>query len=282
MKHTGYRLFPVLTVLLVHILFSYAAAEPVNSTEQIKPDENPFTFTDIFHYQKPLKKGENEKKWSMNLSAGSSKTSGNTELNSTNYGFFLKYNDNLSVLKLSFSGSYGKLKQTVIENKGTATLNYDYFLFWRIELFSYTMSDYNKITLLTHRNGTGIGAKIFIIRNNYLLVDLSGAPIYQYEKYEHQNAEEKWKWSIRGRAEIFPFDDSFSIKYCIFYIPTMDDKSNYRTTQDLTVIHKMIGPVSLKAGYRREYNTYDKKSYEENPALKRVDSTTYIQASLSL
>jgi hypothetical protein len=71
------------------------------------------------------------------------------------------------------------------------------------------MSDYNRITLLKHRNGTGAGAKIFFIRNNFLLIDLSGAPILQYEKYEEQTPEKNWRWSVRGRIEIFPTNDDF-------------------------------------------------------------------------
>jgi len=273
MKSRNNKLFIVISILLLSL--------PI-AADTVKDDGNSFKLSDLFYYQKPVKKGDDEKKWSLNLSAGYTKNAGNTDLTSTTYGFFLKFNDNISVLKLNYYGSYGKLKETVIENKGTATLNYDYFLFWRIEFFSYTMSDYNKITLLTHRNGTGAGAKIFIIRNNYLLIDLSGAPIYQYEKYENQSPDEKWKWSIRGRAEIFPFDDSFSVKYCAFYIPSVKSKNNYRTTQDLSIYHKLIGSVSLKAGYRREFNTYDKKSFEENPSLKKVDSITYIQAGFNI
>lgn len=274
MKHMMNQFFTIISIFLL--------LSPQLGADTVKENESSFKFEDILHYQTPVKKGDTEKKWSLNMSAGYTKSSGNTDLTNNTYGFLLKYNDYITVLKLNYYGSYGKLKETVIENKGTATLNFDYFLFWRIEFFSYTMSDYNKITLLTHRNGTGAGAKIFIIRNSYLLVDLSGAPIYQYEKYEDQSPDENWKWSIRGRAEIFPFDDNFSIKYYIFYIPSMKDKSNYRTRQELTLYHKLIGPVSLKAGYRRDFNTYDKKSYEENPALQKTDSTTYVQISLAL
>jgi hypothetical protein len=241
-----------------------------------------FSLSDIFSYKQPLKKGDTEKKGSLNLSGGYTAKDGNTESTNRTYGFTLKYDDNHTELKLNFSGSYGKLFDKVNENRGTGTLNFDYFLFWRIKFFSYSMSDYNKIIKLKHRNGTGAGAKIFFIRNDYLLVDLSGAPIYQYEKYDEQKAEEVWKWSVRGRIELFPSDNDFSIKYYAFYIPSIKNRKNYRTIQELTVYKKLAGTVGVTAGYKREYNTYDKEAFELNPKLKKTDSTTYVQATLNL
>ena len=250
--------------------------------ETVNDQTDSFYFTDIFSYDKPERKGDDVKKWSLNLSAGYIKKKGNTEATNMTFGSLIKYDDNHTVLKLNYNGAYGKYGDKVTENRGTVILNFDYFLFWRIEFFSYTMSDYDKITLLTHRNGTGAGAKIYFIRNKYLLVDLSGAPILQYEKYEEQTADEEWRWSIRGRAELYPFDDDFSIRYFAYYIPAMKDSDNYRTIQDIYFYKKIAGSLGLKAGYRREYNTYDSKSFEENPFLKRIDSTTYIQVSLIL
>lgn len=261
------------------ILYFPASAE---TAKTVKEEEKPFIFADLFSYEQPVEKGDDKKKWSLNLAGGYIKKEGNTDSKNFTYGFSAQYDDDITFLKLNCAGSYGKLKDAVNENKGTATLNFDNFIFWRFEFFSYTMSDYDKIIMLTHRNGTGAGAKMFFIRNRYLQIDLSGAPIFQYEKYEQQSPEKGWRWSIRGRISIFPFDDNFSIKYYTFYIPSMKDRNDYRTIHDLSINRKLIGPVSFKAGYRREFNTYDKKAFAENPALKKTDTITYFQLSLSL
>jgi hypothetical protein len=250
--------------------------------EESADNETAFQLTDLFRYVQPVKKAENEKKWFLNISGGYVGKEGNTDSVNTTYGGSVKYDNYLIELMLAFSGSYGKLNDIVVENSGTSTLNFDYFLFWRFKSFFYTMSDYNKITLLEHRNGTGAGVKIYFVRNNYLLIDLSGAPLFQYEKYEEQDAEKKWAWSIRGRAEIFPYDDDFTLKYSVFYIPLMENHHIYRTIHDIYFYKKLSGALGFKTGYRREYNTYDKKSFEENPLLKKTDSTVYIQAALSL
>ena len=266
----------LLVIFLPVLLNSHAYARI------LKDGEERFTFLDLLQYEKPVKKGDNDKKWYLNLSAGYIKKEGNTDSENSTYSGLIKYDNNHTTLKLNYFGSYGKLDNKVNENKGTATGNFDYFLFWRFKFFFYSMSDYDKITLLTHRNGTGAGAKIYLIRNNYILIDLSGAPIRQYEKYEEQPAKEDWRWSVRGRAQLFPFSEDFSVQYYAFYIPSMKDNNNYRTIQDLYFYKKIAGSLGFKAGYRREFNTYDKKSFEENPLLKKTDSTTYFQVSLTL
>jgi len=246
-----------------------------------KNEANPFKLTDLIHYEKPEQKGADDKKWFLNLSGGYFRREGNTESFNYSYSGFIKYDDDHIVIKLNCSNYYGELAGFIYENRGTATINFDYFLFWRIEFFSYSMSDYDKITKLEHRNGTGAGLKFYLIRNNYLLTDLSGAPIYQYEKYEFKEADEDLKWSIRGRIELFPFDNDFSVRYYAYYIPSIKNRSNYRTIQDVSIYKKIASPLGIRAGYRRDFNTYDKESFEENPLLKKIDSTIYLQASLT-
>ena len=250
--------------------------------EIIQKENDEFNFSDIFQYNQPVKKSDDEKRLGLNIAGGYTKSDGNTESMITTYSGTVKYDNNITEFKVSGFGSYGKLNGIVSENKGSGTINFDRYMFWRIEFFLYTMSDYNKITGLEHRNGSGCGIKFSIFRNNYLRVDLSGAPIYQYEKYEEEDAENTWRWSLRGRFEIFPFSNDFHIKYAMFYIPEMENQKNYRTTHDVIAYKKLVGALGVRAGYRREYNTYDEKTLVENPGLKKTDSTTYIQATLTL
>ncbi len=270
------------TVLVISILLFLNSLLNAQTAETDEDKVKEFKFTDIFVFNAPVKKVDEEKKWYLNFSGGYTEKKGNTNSTNTSYGCFIKYDDNLTELKLNYSGSYGKYNKKVSENKGTGTVNFDHFLFWRFEFFSYSMSDFNRITLLKHRNGTGAGAKFSFIRNNYLLLDLSGAPIFQYEKYEEQSAKKEWRWSVRGRAGIFPFSDDFSIRYVAFYIPAVKNKDNFRVIQDLYIYKKISGALGIKAGYLREYNTYDEKYFAMNPLRKKTDSTTYIQATLTL
>ncbi len=115
-----------------------------------------------------------------------------------------------------------------------------------------------------------------------LFIDLSGAPILQYEKYEYQDSAREWRWSLRGRTELYPFNPDFSIRYYAYYIPSMKDRHNYRTIQDLSLYKTLIGSVGIRATYRREYNTYDDKILAENPGIKQTDSLIYFQLSVTI
>jgi len=261
------------------LLFLLSTSLYAETTPEVKDE---FSFIDLFVYKQPVKKGDDKKKFSLNIAGGYTETTGNTESTATTYSGSIKYDNDITEFKISGFGSYGKVDEVVTENKGSGTINFDHYIFWRIEIFLYTMSDYNKITMLEHRNGSGCGIKFSFLRNEYLRFDISGAPIYQYEKYEEEDPEKTWRWSLRGRFEIFPFSDDFYIKYAVFYIPEIGEHENYRTTHEVTLYKKLVGALGIKAGYRREYNTYDKEAFIENPDLKKTDSTTYIQASLTL
>lgn len=242
----------------------------------------PFVFTDIFSFESPVKKGDSEKTWSFSLSGGYTEKSGNTDTVNTTFGGFVKFDDDITEFRIGYSGSYGRLKGVVNDNKGTGIINFDNYLFWRFEFFSYSMIDYNRITHLRYRSGSGAGGKFFIIRNSYLRVDISGAPIYQYEDFEDQPADKQWRWSIRGRVQIFPVEEKFSIKYYFFYIPVIENRDEYRTIQEITAEVKIGTSLMLKTGYYREYNTYNAEAYQKNPLLKKTDSTVYAQAGVNL
>lgn len=241
-----------------------------------------FSIFDIFKYEHPVKKGEDEKKWSFNAGAGYMKKAGSTDTMDLNYSAGLKYDDNITNFRVNLLGFYGETKGVKDENRWTATGNFDHFLVYRLEFFSFTISDYNEITGLQHRNESGAGAKFIFIRNKYLLVDLSGAPVYHYEKFKDIESTEEWRWSIRGRGEIAPFDDNITLRYYAYYIPVFGDSDNYRLIQDVYLYIKIASAVGIKAGYRRDFNTYTPELLEANPLLKKTDETTYVQLSISI
>ncbi len=247
-----------------------------------KAPENGFSILDIFSYEHPVRKGEDEKKWNFSASGSYIQKKGNTDSLDTTYSASVKYDDTIISFKTSFSGAYGRTLGVKDENYGNLTLGFDWYMLWRLEFFSYSMSDYNEMTELRHRNDSGIGLKFILIRNRYLLMDISGAPVLQYEKHDELDELIDWRWSIRGRVEIFPFDSDFSIKYYTFYVQKMDDTANYRTIHDVYLYKKLIGVLGIKAGYRREFDTHTKEYFEQYPDVKKTDETYYVQASITL
>ncbi len=250
--------------------------------QELAENTKTFQFSDLFAYENPVTKGDNEKKWTFNATGGNTGKSGNTDTVTTTFGGALKFDNNITEFRIGYTGSYGKLKGVVNDNKGTGVVNFDHYLFWRLEFFSYTMSDYNRITHLAHRNGSGAGGKFFFIRNRYMKADISGAPIFQYEDFEDQQPDKQWRWSVRGRVQVFPIADRLSIKYYVFYIPVIGDREEYRTIQEFTVELGVTDKLLVKTGYYREFNTYNERAYQKNPLLKKTDSTVYMQAGVNL
>jgi len=172
------------TALIITLYLPGSAyAEDTNSPEET------FHLCDIFEYEHPVKKGEDEKKWSSVIAGSYIRKTGNTDTRRTNYSASIQYDDNITSFKAVFAGFYGETLDIPDENRGSITANYDRYLLWKMELFSYSTSEYNKITGLIHRNESGAGLKYVFIRNRYLLIDLSAAPILQYEKYEDVGPE---------------------------------------------------------------------------------------------
>lgn len=268
-------------IKLSFVLIALITAIPLYSADHYEA-ESGFKLRHIFAYEHPVKKGADEKKWDFSLFGGYTEKSGNTETERLNYSAAYKYDDNITSFRLSYNGFYGKTGDVKDENKGMGSFNFSYYMLWRFEFFAYSTAEYNEIIELTLRNNSGAGLKFIFIRNRYLLADLSSAPIFQYEKFEERDPEKDKRWSIRGRIELFPFDEDYMIRYFFYYIPAMDNSENYRTIHDLTASKKIMGNIHFRAGYRKEYNTYTKKILAEKPLLKKSDETLYMQVGITM
>jgi len=263
------------------LLISLMAAIPLYADNQ--GDAGPgFKLKQIFSYEHPVKKGEDEKKWNFSLFGGYTEKKGNTETERLSYSAAYKYDDNIASFRVSYNGFYGKTKGIKDENKGTGTFNFSYYMLWRFEFFAYSTVEYNEIIELAHRNNAGAGLKFIFIRNRYLLADLSGAPIIQYEKFEERDAVKDKRWSIRGRIELYPFEENYMVRYFFYYIPAMNENDNYRTIHDFTASKRIMGNTHFRAGYRKEFNTYTKRILEEKPLLKKTDKTLYMQIGITM
>lgn len=267
-------------IILFFILLLYSQAY---TQEQTPPaDSSGFSIFDIFSYEHPVKKGGDEKKWSLNIGTGYMGKNGNTDSLDINYSASIKFEDNITAFKINFLGFYGETKGVKDENHWNAQGNFDHYLLSRVEFFSFTMSDYNEMIGLHHRNDSGVGLKLIFIRNNYLLVDLSAAPVYQYEKFDTMEKDDEWRWSVRWRGTILPFRDDITVRYYGYYIPELSNRGNYRLIHDLYAYFKLAESLGISAGYRRDFNTYTPELLTSKPELKKTDETTYLQLSITI
>jgi hypothetical protein len=273
--------------LITIIIILFAAGQSAFSAEETSSSdaagsayeentEKGFSVSDLFSIDDEVLKGDDEKKWFFSATGMYIRKTGNTDSLDSSYSSSLKFDNNVVEVELTGSGSYGETAGERDENKGNALFNFDYYLLSFLEVFTFSMSEYDRVTTLYHRNNTGAGLKLVFFRNEYWKVDLSGAPVYQYEKYIEKDPEKEWRWSLRGRVQILPKSEKFRLVYMYFYVPKVDEYETYRQ------IHHVYGQINyrkylaFKAGYKRTYNS---EILDDN---LKVDTEYYVQAGISL
>jgi len=229
----------------------------------------------IFSFEPGTKKGPDEKKWFFDLAGMYNRKKGNTDTLNENISTELQYDNNVTAFELGFRGFYGESSGVRNEKNGRGVIKLDHYIFPRIELFIFSQSEYNKPALLTYRNTSGGGAKFVFFKNYFWKVDLSGAPVYQYEDYENRNYTNELRWSIRFRINTTPLE-WLKLNLTAFYIPEWNNPENYRTDFISSMTVYVAKHVSIKAGYIHGYNT------DALPGTRKTDQTIYTQAGIHL
>lgn len=245
------------------------------SPETTKPEDEKasFSLSDVFSYNAPVKKGPDDKIFYYNLSGWYSRLTGNTNTLDSNFSTAFEIDNNISNFIFSLNAFYGKADDETNKNKGAGTIKYDHYVVSRIELFVFSKSEYNRMSLLDHRNNSGAGGKFVFFKSDYLKFDISGAFVYQYENYEGIEPERDYRWSLRGRIVLYPME-GLKLSYVYFYIPKIDSRLHYRTELETYISYKLNSAVSIKAGYTNDYNK------DAPPGTKKTDENIYAQVSL--
>lgn len=221
-----------------------------------------------------MKKESDEKIWSFSLGGWYNKFTGNSDTLNTNLSSIIEMDNNISNFEISFSMFYDEVDDEASNNKGNGIIRYDHYVFRRIELFVFSQSGYNKMSLLDHRNSSGIGAKLVLVKNDILKFDISSAYVYETEKYETQNYSKDHRISCRSRIKLRPVEPLL-INLVYFYIPKAYYAKHYRLDLDVSATLMINKYLSFKAGYK---NAYNKNAL---PGTKKTDENYYSQIQLN-
>ncbi len=245
----------------------------------------------FFSLDELKKKAADDKKIFFSLAAGLQSNMGNTDSFSVNGSTSFRYDNGYTSLILSYETFYGENDSIVIEHRGLGIVNLDHFVHPRVEIFAFSSAEYNEMSGLSFRNNSGAGAKIVFFRNRYLLTDLSGAPIYQYEKYSSRAESHEARASLRFRLKITPLD-WLLLQFTAFYIPTFYNGEDYRFNIDsfaqiritsffipgIRETETGCGKSGLYfiGGYRRDFNNDAPRGTE------KTDHLVYLKVSLMI
>jgi hypothetical protein len=229
----------------------------------------------IFSYIHPAQKQGDDKVWFLTLGGMYERKLGNTDTLRSNFTGELKFDDEISSVILTFQGFYGTAHDVKTEDRGSAVVRVDHYILPRIEMFAYSWSEYNLMADLMHRNNTGAGMKLVFFRNYFWKMDLSGAPVYQYEKYRIREDTRDWRWSVRYRVLATPVNHTV-LSFICFYIPKIVDAADHRVVLDTKLTITITPELALGAGYIRNYNS------NPYPGTKGLDTNLYSQVALKI
>jgi putative salt-induced outer membrane protein YdiY len=205
--------------------------------------------------------GPDKKKWFFDITASYSLAMGNTNTQTLGAGFKLKYEDGRMEWHLGSHYNYGQTSGTDSTNNFFGSILYDYYLHKRWEIFVFSVFEFDFIANLAFRNNTGLGIKFVILKNWLWKMDISAAPIFQYELSTANVESIDPRLSFRYRWKITPHP-VFTFNMVIFYIPNILNFASFRYTFDSYILINLIefekingSKLMLKAGYLRKYNS---------------------------
>lgn len=234
-----------------------------------------FSWTDVFACIPPVRRGPGDKTLFFTLGGMYIKKIGNTDFLTSNVKADFRYDDDITELELYYDAYYTEVKERITEKKQSGLFRLDHLIVPRIEAFLYSKSESNEITRILHRNNSGAGLKLVLVRNDYWKVDISGAPIHQYEHIMNTDPADQWRWSVRFKTTVTPIG-FVSLRYVFFYIPKIDESAVYRFSHDVNMSIAVYKNLSLSVAYLHEYNN------NPAPGVKNVDETVTAQISINL
>ncbi len=262
-------------LLCIALLCALAGTAPAEENTEAAAEKPAVEKESIFSYIAPRLKEADKKRWFYTLSGWYERKTGNTNTLRANGQTELLFSDTIAEFLISGRAFYGENRHEMNEDKRDGIIKYDRYLLPRLEFFTFSQSEYNKPARLAYRNNSGMGLKLVFVNNFFWKIDLSGAPLYQYEDFEDKDRTQQMRWSVRYRIHVTPVENVVYDFVC-FYIPRVDDPEAYRFNLETVLKIKMATNLSFNAGYIYQYNR------NAFPGTQRVDDTFYTQLSLNL
>jgi hypothetical protein len=173
----------ILILLLFVARNSALAVNEMKSVWENGPEkEAPGFWSTLFSLQPMREKDPDEKRWYLTVGGWYERKLGNTDSMRANGSADLEYKSGIAVLLVSYQQFYSELNGDQFENNISGIIKYDHYLVSYLEYFIFNQAEFNDITGLRLRNGTGTGLKFVFFRNIYWTADISAAPVFEYQR----------------------------------------------------------------------------------------------------
>jgi hypothetical protein len=216
---------------------------------------------------------KNREIWGADIDFGLTLNRGNVERTMGGAGLGLFHaTDTLSVY-LNGSYFYGAIESEKFDNKGNATLRFDYKMspFWK--LFFFSTHSFNEINKIDYRATHGLGPWLDFKGERFHNA-FSVAIVHQFENFPVSPSERAIRLSIRDMMKITLTETSF-LGWDIFYVPAFSDFSDF---------HLFIQPfleVYLASSVSIKYLVSFERDNRPQPEVEKNDLENQVQLKFS-
>ncbi len=161
-------------------------------------------------------------------------------------------------MALVINGNYGKTDDRLTENNHAMSINIMRLLFSaRFGILYFGSFETDSIQNIYTRSSTGIGPKVWLLKNRYVHFSLYSFPILEHTRTRDLLKSEV-QYREKNNANITFFIDEDHLNFLAFdylYIPNLEDKSDYRTEYSVKLTLAVATYLSISNIYKVEYTS---------------------------
>lgn len=213
-----------------------------------------------------VENGRNE--WGVDLGAGYTQYSGNTEQTSANleFTYFKKISENTFYINSGFI--YGLSRGVVNQNQGKLVFRYDHPVTDNFKWFAFNTHAYNQFLKIDYRGTVGAGPWYDFKGENFTN-GISAAPAFFYEDFKGGSSERDFWISLRNYY-MMKLNETTDIGFDFFYMFRTNEPDDHLTFFQ-PFLETAIKPnrFSLKLSYIAESDS------RPQPGVKSTDFNYY-------
>lgn len=192
-------------------------------------------------------------------------------------GIMLKGNsDNLTVktgfetqkkfypYKVTLNGeiTYGESKGIKNANSGKSLLSFDYYIFPKIEVFTFLMAEYDEMIRLKVRSNGGLGVKYDFLKDSLKEFSISTAVLRSYEEFFDLPPSWLYRLSIRPKVRISV--GNLKVYGLVFYQPRIWKVEDFLIDASLSANLILSSRVSLRVEITDKYTSVVPEGVKNN------------------
>jgi hypothetical protein len=198
-----------------------------------------------------------------------------------NFDYNTLYEDEWD-MALVIVGNYGKTDDTLTENDHSLSINIMRLLFnARFAILYHGSIETDTIQNIYTRSSTGIGPKVWLLKNRYVHFSLYTFPIIEHTRTKDLlESEILYREKNNANMTFFIDEDALNtLEFDYLYIPNLKERSDYRTEFTIKLTVSIQSNLSIINTYKIEYASKPLES--EYTEVEKKNYSNILSVSIS-